>query len=120
MASFRQNNCKCKKENARSRCTCGATWSFRAYTGIDPATGKRIRIERGGFRTKKEAEIAAARIELEVHEGTYIDEKGTTFENFAQEWFQIYIGTGKVKISTGRVRQHEISRLNVTISQKFR
>jgi len=110
MASFRQNNCKCDKSS--KKCRCGATWSYRIYTGVNPLTGKRKLIERGGFRTKKEVELAAAAAELEIHNGTYVDEKRITFEECAKEWFNIYMSTGKVKISTGRVRKHEIGRLN--------
>ncbi|OAB48506.1 site-specific integrase [Paenibacillus antarcticus] len=112
MASFRQNNCKCIKTETNKRCKCGAAWSYRIRAGVDPKTGKRKLIERGGFRTKKEAEIAAAAAELEVHSGSFIEEKKITFEDFAKEWYSIYMGTGKVKISTGRVRLHEIGRLN--------
>ncbi|MGF7046337.1 integrase [Paenibacillus sp. DS2015] len=112
MASFRQNNCRCVKTETNKRCKCGAAWSYRIRVGIDPVTGKRKLIERGGFRTRKEAEIEAARAELEVHSGTFIEEKNISFEEFAKEWHAIYMGTGKVKISTGRVRTHEIGRLS--------
>lgn len=107
--SFRLRGCKCPP--GKKRCTCGAKWSYR-YDIIDPKTGKRKQKEISGFRTKAEAEAAAIRIRNELQEGTYIEEKDVTFEEFAEEWISGYGGTGKVKISTVRVRRHEIGRLN--------
>lgn len=106
IGSFRKRNCKCKKK----RCTCGAKWYYR-YDIIDPKTGKRKQKEVGGFRTKEEAEDAAKRIMAEMQSGAYIEEKNITFEQFSQEWLTGYQNTGKVKISTVRIRQHEISRM---------
>ncbi|KAA6447554.1 site-specific integrase [Bacillus swezeyi] len=104
--SFRRRGCKCKKK----RCTCGAKWYYR-YDIVDPTTGKRKQKEVGGFRTKAEAEEEAKRIQYELQQGIYIEEKGITFEDFAKEWLIGYENTGKVKVSTIRVRKHEISRL---------
>lgn len=104
--SFRRRGCKCKKK----RCTCGAKWYYR-YDIVDPTTGKRKQKEVGGFRTKAEAEEEAKRIQYELLQGTYIEEKEITFEEFAKEWLIWYENTGKVKVSTIRVRKHEISRL---------
>ncbi|TWL93698.1 Transposase from transposon Tn916 [Bacillus licheniformis] len=104
--SFRRRGCKCKKK----RCTCGAKWYYR-YDIVDPTTGKRKQKEVGGFRTKTEAEEEAKRIQYELLQGTYIEEKEITFEEFAKEWLIWYENTGKVKVSTIRVRKHEISRL---------
>lgn len=104
--SFRRRNCTCGKK----RCTCGALVYYR-YDITDPATGKRKQKEAGGFRSMKEAREAATQIQAELQSGTYIEEKETTFERFAQDWLASYKNTGKVKISTVRVRKHEIGRL---------
>lgn len=106
IGSFRKRNCTCGKK----RCTCGAKWYYR-YDIIDPITGKRKQKEVGGFRTKPEAEEAAKKILAELQNGTYIEEKDITFEQFSQEWLTGYQNTGKVKISTVRIRQTEINRL---------
>lgn len=108
LGSFRQRGCKCPPD--RKRCTCGAKWYYR-YDITDPATGKRKQKEVGGFRTKAEAEEAAKRIQYELQMGIYVEEKDITFEQFAAEWLEGYKNTGKVKISTVRVRKHEIDRL---------
>jgi integrase len=106
--TFRRRNCKCPPE--RKKCTCGAKWYYR-YDIIDPKTGKRKQKEIGGFRTKEEAQAEAIRIQAELQRGTFIEEKDITFEQLAEEWLTYYQSTGKVKISTIRVRRHEISRL---------
>lgn len=107
--SFRQRGCKCPP--GRKRCTCGAKWYYR-YDIVDPATGRRKQKEVGGFRTKAEAEEVAKRIQFELQQGIYIEEKDVTFGKFAEEWLEYYGSTGKVKISTVRVRKHEVARLS--------
>lgn len=67
MASFRKRGCKCPPE--RKRCTCGATWEFRLSV-IDPVTGKRKQPGLGGFKTKQEAELAAAEMLLKYETGS--------------------------------------------------
>ncbi|EJW14131.1 tyrosine-type recombinase/integrase [Paenibacillus alvei] len=111
--SFRQRNCKCPPE--RKRCTCGAKWHYR-YDIIDPVTGKRKQKETRGFRTKTEAEAEAKRIQYELQDGTYIEEKDVTFDDFAETWLELYKKTG-VKISTVRVRCHEIGRLSTRLGK---
>ncbi|UII56238.1 site-specific integrase [Cytobacillus spongiae] len=104
---FYRPRCKCNSK----RCKCGASWAFIVDIGIDPKTGKRKQKKKSGFKTKKEAEIAAATLLNELNQGTFVDEKGVLFEDFAYEWLSIYEGSGKVKESTIRVRKHEIKRL---------
>lgn len=104
--SFRRRNCTCKKK----RCTCGALIYYR-YDITDPVTGKRKQKEVGGFRTTAEAKEIATQIQAELLNGVYVEEKDTTFEQFTQDWLAGYQNSGKVKISTVRVRQHEISKL---------
>lgn len=101
-------NCKCPKDE---KCKCGAKWGFLIDIGTNPVTGKRKQKFKGGFKTKKEAELAAATFKVELSNGTAVMEKDTTFEKFAEDWLKWYGGTGKVKISTVRVRKHEIGRL---------
>lgn len=106
--SFRKRGCKCPKE--KKKCTCGAKWYYR-YDIIDPSTGKRKQKEVGGFSTKAEAEEKAKEIQYELSTGAYIEEKDITFELFSKEWLHDYENSGKVKVSTIRVRKHEIGRL---------
>ncbi|WP_078382369.1 tyrosine-type recombinase/integrase [Sutcliffiella halmapala] len=102
---------KCKCEN-KKRCKCGASWAYILDVGTDPKTGKRKQKKKSGFKTKQEAQNAAAELIYELQKGTYVKEDPSlTFEEFAYEWLSMYERTGKVKESTVRVRRHEIARL---------
>ncbi|MEM5014072.1 tyrosine-type recombinase/integrase [Niallia taxi] len=102
--------CKCEGKKSK-KCSCGAKWSYMVDIGIDPKTGKRRQKKKGGFKTKTEAQQAAAILIAELTQGEFIDESNLTFEEFANQWLEMYESTGKVKVSTVRVRKHEISRL---------
>lgn len=107
MAHFYKPKCKCKEK----RCRCGASWAYIMDIGKHPKTGKRRQKKKSGFRTKKEAELAAANLSKELNQRGYVEDSKVTFEQFAYEWLSIYEGQGNVKESTIRVRKHEIKRL---------
>jgi integrase len=104
---FYRPRCKCKT----TKCKCGASWAFIVDVGVDPKTGRRKQKKKSGFKTKTAAQEAAAEFIHEFNRGTYVKESDITFEEFAYEWLSIYEGTGNVKESTTRVRNHEIKRL---------
>ena len=83
---FYKPRCKCTGK----KCTCGATWTYVIDIGMDPKTGKRKQKKKGGFRTKAEAQEAAAIALAEVSQGTYVEEKNITFEEFVKIWLEIY------------------------------
>lgn len=105
--SFYRRNCTCKKK----RCTCGAKWYFKIDIGIDPATGNRKQKEKGGFDTKANAQEACAILISEIKNGTYVEESNILFKDFVQDWLKTYEKKHTVKISTLRIRQHEIDKL---------
>ncbi|MEW4286699.1 site-specific integrase [Priestia koreensis] len=102
---FRKRGCKCEGK----RCTCNATWSFSIDIGRDPKTGKRKQKTVSGFKTKKEAQLAAAKIQQDLAQGTYITEKSIMFKDFVKDWIKLY--QTSVKVSTVRVRMHESGKL---------
>lgn len=87
----------------------GEKWMFKMDVGIDPATGKRKTTTRRGFKTKKEAQLAAAKLYEEINSGTYIKDADILFKDFAEEWLDMYSETAK--ISTIRVRKLELGHL---------
>lgn len=89
----------------------GDKWSYTVDIGKDDY-GKRKQKSKGGFKTKKEAQQAAAELIHELGMGTYVDEKETLFKDFAIDWITMYWNEGRVKESTIRVREHEIALLN--------
>lgn len=106
---FYKPNCKCPDKT--KKCTCGATWSYIVDIGVDPKTGKRKQDKKGGYKTKKTAQLACGKIIQEVDQGTFVHESDITFKDFTEEWLELYQGTGRVKVSTIRIRKHEIGRL---------
>lgn len=109
----RKRGCKCPTK----KCTCGATWSYRLDLGPDPKTGKRRQTEKGGFRTKPEAEAAWAKAFTEVSEGTYVAEKNVLFKDFAKQWIEMYASTGKVRSSTVDIRRDKLKNILAYFSQ---
>ncbi|MGR6546321.1 tyrosine-type recombinase/integrase [Paenibacillus tundrae] len=104
---FYKPHCKCTTK----KCKCSATWSYIIDVGINPATGKRKQKKKGGFATKAEAEDHAAALQVELKQGTYVEEKEITFAEFTEIFIKIYSGSGKVKVSTSDLRRKEINRL---------
>lgn len=104
---FRRRGCTCKKK----RCTCGAKWSFTIDRGPDPSTGRRRQVTRSGFDTLEQAENACTALIYELKNGTFIEESNILFKDFTQEWLSIYEKTHKVKVSSVRIRRHEINKL---------
>jgi len=110
MAYIFKPYCKCIGKRTK-KCSCGANWYFVIGIGKDPISGDRKRKKFGPHKTKSDAEKAATIMEAEVSQGTYVEERNIAFEKFAEEWLLGYQGSGKIKVSTVRVRQHEIDKL---------
>ena len=106
---FYKPNCKCPEDT--KKCTCGATWSYIIDVGIDPKTGGRKQQKKGGFKTKRTAQLACGLVIQGVEQGTFIKESEITFKEFSTEWLISYENSGEVKESTVRTRKHEINRL---------
>lgn len=68
----------------------GSLWSFSIELGRDPETGKRKQKTVSGFKTKKEAQIAASAILKELAEESYIVEKDILLATFISEWINLY------------------------------
>ena len=86
----------------------GSGWSFSVEIGLH-VNGKRKQQTVSGFKTKKEAQLAAAEIEQAVANETFVKESDIYFKDFADEWMSLY--SQNVKPSTARIRQHEIDLL---------
>jgi hypothetical protein len=104
---FKKRGCICPPKN----CTCGKKWSYVIDMGKDPETGKRKQMTKGGFKTRKEAEDAAAAQINEINQGTFIKESDILFKDWANEWLSEYIRRNGPKPSTIRLRQYGINKL---------
>lgn len=87
----------------------GTTYTYVIDLGRNPITNKRVQKSKGGFRTKKAANEALAEVLSNYNKGSYINESDMTLIEFSDKWLDLYSKTGDVKISTVRVRNHEIN-----------
>lgn len=65
----------------------GKTWQ---YTVSRMVNGKPDPIRKGGFRTKKEAQVAAAEVEEQLRKGVVPALKPIPFATYFEEWFNLY------------------------------
>lgn len=72
-----------------------AAYMFQAYLGTDSATGKRIRVTRQGFSTKKEANLSLSRLKIEIEEQGYKKNKRYKFKEVYELWLEQYKNTVK-------------------------
>lgn len=68
-------------------------YQFQLYVGVNPLTGKEQRTTRRGFKTKKEAQLALARLKLEIDKGNYKKESPETFQEVYKLWINQYENT---------------------------
>ena len=85
----------------------GDKWYFRIKAGTNPQTGKPIEIQRGGFKTKRAAQLAAAEEQTALDRHAFVPINDISFRDFAAEWLQSY--ALNVKISSVRIRKHQLA-----------
>jgi len=90
----------------------GASWYFVVSNGKDPITFKPRQIKKRGFKTKKEAELAALEVELQIKKGEFFKGENMTFQSLYDEWMETYPYTRK-KSSTRNRKQSAKHLLNV-------
>ena len=106
MASFRRRGCTCKTK----KCTCGATWEYRIKY-VDRQTGKQREKTKGGFVSKKEAQLAAAAEELNINQFGFAENGNEIVEKFFKDWLEVY-KKPNVKPITYSVQERNV-RLNI-------
>lgn len=92
----------------------GQMWLFKTDVGINPETGQRQTTTRRGFKTKKEAQIAAAKLEQEIASGISIKNDKLTFNDVFEQWFSNHSKT--IKLSTKKAIE---SKFNKHILPRF-
>ena len=64
-------------------------YMFHSYIGVDPVTDKDVYRKRSGFKTKKEAEIAEARLMNDFNENGFPSQrKRSTFNDVYDLWLE--------------------------------
>lgn len=108
----------------------GKSWSY--YFDAAPIGGKRQKIEKGGFRTKKEAETALAKAIAEYdNSGQVFKPAEISVSDYLDQWFDLYC-TANLKYNTqvGYLRiieyhlkpkfgQYKLKAINTTILQEY-
>lgn len=104
-------------------------YRFQIYIGLDPLTGKELRTTRSMFKTKKEAELALARLKLEIANGQYKKVQAETYREVYELWVKTYEKTVEESTfvkTTGIFRNHilpamgdyKIDKINIDICQR--
>lgn len=85
-------------------------YKFQLYVGIDPLSGKEKRTTRRGFKTKKEAQLALARIRLEIEKGTFRKQVAETYQDLYDLWIVQYEKTVEEStfVKTSRIFKNHI------------
>lgn len=78
---------KYKLKNGETR------YQFQIYIGIDELTGRQLQTTRRGFKTKKEAMLEKARLELQIANGEYKKKTVDTFKEVYKLWLETYKNT---------------------------
>lgn len=60
------------------------------YTISRYVNGKYKPIRKGGFKTKKEAQLAAAEVEAQLKNGNYVEQTKISFYDYFNKWVQLY------------------------------
>lgn len=73
-------------------------YMFVAYLGVDPLTGKQKRTTRRGFKTKRDAKIAEARLQAEMLDSHLLNNNIISYKEVYNLWMNQYKNT--VRTST--------------------
>lgn len=110
MPYYRKRGCKCK-----GKCNCDATWSFTIDVGRDPVTNKRIQRQEGGFKTKRDAEKAAAEMQTQIEHGDYVkpsnETVGAFMLDFVEQTLKNHVAPNTYEARLGFVNNHIIPRI---------
>lgn len=63
-------------------------WSYTVSLGLDPKTNKYKQKSKGGFKTKKECQMAMTEMENKINKGEYFEESKLTLENYLGNWLE--------------------------------
>ncbi|KQU24069.1 integrase [Bacillus sp. Leaf13] len=91
----------------------GQLWMFKMDIGVDPETGGRKTTTRRKFKTKKEAQEAARKLEQEIADGILISNSNLTFDDVFNQWFLNHsktIKTSTKKSIESKFRKHILPR----------
>ncbi|PTL37654.1 tyrosine-type recombinase/integrase [Alkalicoccus saliphilus] len=82
----------------------GFSWGYVVYAGTDPITNKEKRHYKQGFKTQKDAKLAAALAERQLNQDDFIQPSRISFQELSTDWEKHYLAQ-KAKESSLRARK---------------
>lgn len=82
----------------------GNSWQYAVSNFVD---GKSRPIRKGGFKTKKEAELAAAEVELRLQKGANVVTKNASFAEYFKNWIDVYKKTRHYTTYNRYINSHD-------------
>ncbi|MFZ8764816.1 site-specific integrase [Enterococcus diestrammenae] len=98
----------------------GKFWYYKAYLGIDPSTGKQVATTKRGFKTKKEAQLALSRLQVDYEKnGLNKPAASQTFQEIFDLWKENFKLTVKESTYCKAISQYEVHTLPVFGKKKI-
>ncbi|MFV0560729.1 MAG: tyrosine-type recombinase/integrase [Enterococcus sp.] len=94
-------------------------WKFQAYLGINESTGKPVKTTRRNFKTKKEAQLALSRLQVEFENGETKKIVTETYQEIYDLWFSSYKKTVKESTSLATERYMKLHVLPIFGTSKI-
>lgn len=88
-STFKRCQCPVRKNDKGERINCPkrhGSWSYVVDCGIDPATGKRKQIKRGGFAKQTDAQNELNELLAKLQAGTFVPDAGMTVGQWLAQW----------------------------------
>lgn len=83
-------------------------WMFKVDLPRDPVTGKRRQTTKRGFKTKKEAQLAAAELEINKQNGKLnMEYQDVLIRDFLVEWLEVY-KRNSIKHNTFKLHERNV------------
>src|SRR5687768_172252 len=99
------------------------SWTFVIDVGVNPATGKRRQLRKGGFRTQAEAESALAEAITQFETGQHSHDERLTVGTYLTRWLEEKsrsVRATTLRDYTRHVEVHLIPRLGQTRLRNLR
>jgi integrase len=102
-STLKRCTCPVVKDSKGRRVNCPkrhGSWSYVLDIGVDPTTGKRKQLKRGGFKTQAAAQTALDELKTKVQLGTFVPDASITVAAWLEQWVTERERVGKIKAST--------------------
>lgn len=84
-----RKRCQCRDAAGRRLRSCRkdhGSWTFTVDTGVESEGGRRRQVQRSGFRTRAEAEVAMTEALNDLNRGTWVNDEAITLGQWLTDW----------------------------------